>query len=72
MRATELEVDINKFNKNIESIQKYIGNKKIMPVIKANGYGTYINKRLDIINKFDINIIKKIVYTMLDLQRKMS
>ena len=54
MRATELEVDINKFNKNIESIQKYIGNKKIMPIIKANGYGTYINKRLDIINKFDI------------------
>ena len=25
-----------------------------MPVIKANGYGTYVNTRLDILNKFDI------------------
>ena len=25
-----------------------------MPVIKASGYGTYINRRLDIINQFDI------------------
>lgn len=54
MRPTVLEVDINKFNKNIENIQKYVGNKKIMPVIKANAYGTYINKKLEIINKFDI------------------
>lgn len=54
MRNTRLEVDINKFYKNIENIQKYIGNKKLMPVIKANAYGTYINRRLDIINNFDI------------------
>ena len=27
---------------------------KIMPVIKAESYGTYINTRLDIINDFDI------------------
>jgi alanine racemase len=25
-----------------------------MPIIKANAYGTYINKRLDVINEFDI------------------
>ena len=25
-----------------------------MPVIKANGYGTYINQRLDVINQFEI------------------
>jgi len=54
LRTTRLEVDINKFNKNIENIKKYVGNKKIMPVIKANAYGTHINKRLDIINQFDI------------------
>lgn len=54
MRMTILEVDINKFNKNIDNIKKYVGNKKIMPVIKANGYGTYINKNLEVINKFDI------------------
>ena len=54
MRKTILEVNIKNFNKNIEKIKKYVGNKKIMPVIKANAYGTYINKRLDVINKFDI------------------
>lgn len=54
MRVTELEVDAKRFNDNIESIKKYIGNKKMMPVIKANGYGTFINKNLDIVNKFDI------------------
>ena len=47
MRVTELEVDVKRFNDNIESIKKYIGNKKMMPVIKANAYGTFINKNLD-------------------------
>ena len=54
MRNTKLEVDIKKLNQNLEEIKKYVGNKTIMPVIKANAYGTYINKRLDIINNFDI------------------
>jgi len=54
LRVTKLEVDLNKFRENIYSIKKYVGNKKIMPVIKANAYGTYINKRLDIVNEFDI------------------
>ena len=53
MRAI-MEVDINKFNNNIDNIKKIIGNKVIMPIIKANGYGTYINKNVDVINKFDI------------------
>ena len=40
---------------NINQIQNIVGeNVKLMPVIKANGYGTYINQRLDILNKFDI------------------
>lgn len=54
MRTTIMEVDIKKFNRNIDKIKRYIGNKKIMPVIKANAYGTYINKRLDVVNRFDI------------------
>lgn len=54
MKPAILEVDLNKFKNNIKKIQNYIGNKQIMPVIKANSYGTYINKRLDIINEFDI------------------
>lgn len=54
MRATFMEVDLNKFNNNIKKIQQYVDFKKIMPVVKANAYGTYINKNLDIINNFDI------------------
>ena len=54
-RPTIMEIDLNAFNHNIKEIKKYIGtSKEIMPVIKANAYGTHINKRLDIINKFNI------------------
>lgn len=54
MRTTIMEVDLNKFRRNVNIVQKYIGKKRIMPIIKANAYGTYINKKLDIINEFDI------------------
>lgn len=54
MRNTRLIVDLDKFKNNIDKIKKYVGNKIIIPVIKANGYGTYINKRIDIINNFEI------------------
>ena len=54
-RPAYLEIDLNNLKFNIEQIQKKVGeNVKIMPVIKANGYGTHINKRLDILNNFDI------------------
>lgn len=49
-----MEVSLDNLKYNINSIQKYIGNKKMIPIIKAFGYGTYINKRLDILNMFDI------------------
>ena len=54
MRSTIMEVSIKDFEDNINAIQKYVGNKTLMPVIKANAYGTHINKRLDVINRFDI------------------
>lgn len=55
VRPTFLEIDLNNFLYNIEMIQNYVGNNiKLIPVIKANAYGTYINKRLDIISMFDI------------------
>lgn len=55
MRASVLEVNLNNFIYNVEQIQSYVGNDKIiMPVIKANGYGTHINMCLDILNKFEI------------------
>ena len=54
-RPAYLEINLNNLQYNIEQIQKKVGNNvKLMPVIKANGYGTYINQRLDIINQFDI------------------
>jgi len=55
MRASVLEVNLSNFIYNVEQIQSFVGKDiKIMPVIKANGYGTHINMCLDIINKFDI------------------
>lgn len=54
-RPTIMEVNLDAFRHNINQIQKYIGNNiKIMPIIKANAYGTYINKRIDVLEQFDI------------------
>ena len=54
-RPTALEVNLDNFKYNIEQIRKFLKPETvIMPVIKAEGYGTYINTRLDIINDFDI------------------
>lgn len=55
MRPTVMEVNLDAFLYNINSIKEKVGTDiEIMPVIKANAYGTYINTRLDIINKFNI------------------
>ena len=55
MRPTVMEVNLENFKYNIESIKSKLSRgTKIMPVIKANAYGTYINTRLDILNEFDI------------------
>lgn len=54
-RPTVLEVNLDNFKYNIEQIKKFLKPEtRVMPVIKAEGYGTYINTRLDIINEFDI------------------
>ena len=54
-RPTVLEIDLSNFKHNVRQIQNYVGkNVKLMPVIKAAAYGTYINKCLDLINEFDI------------------
>ena len=54
MRATKLEVNLNQFYDNLEKIKNYVSGKEIMPVVKANAYGTYINKRLDVLEHFKI------------------
>lgn len=54
-RPTVMEISKENFNYNVEQIQKYVGNNvELMPVIKANGYGTYVNKQLDLVNQFNI------------------
>ena len=54
-RPTFLEIDLNNFKYNIEQIRKMIGAQTdIMPVLKANAYGTYINKNLEILKEFNI------------------
>ena len=54
-RPTYLEIDLNNFKYNVEQIKKLVGpGVEIMPVIKASAYGTHINRRLDIVNMFNI------------------
>lgn len=54
-RPVVMEVSLSNFEYNINKIQELVGeNVTIMPVIKASGYGTHINQRLDVINKFKI------------------
>lgn len=55
IRPTIMEVDLNAFKSNINQIQDKVGSGvKLMPVVKANAYGTYINTRIDVLNDFDI------------------
>ena len=46
-RPTVMEISLKNFQYNIEQIRKLTSNAKLMPVVKANGYGTYINKNLE-------------------------
>ena len=54
-RPVVMEVNLSDFEHNISQIRARVGEDvTIMPVIKGNAYGTYLNKKLDILNKFDI------------------
>lgn len=53
-RPTVMEICLDNFKFNIEQIKQLTNNTKLMPVIKANAYGTYINKNLEILKEFDI------------------
>lgn len=54
-RPTVMEIDRNNFSYNIEQIRKKLNpNTTIMPIIKANAYGTYLNTRLEVVNEFEI------------------
>ena len=54
-RCSYMEVDMNKFKSNMDKIQKYVGDDvTLIPIIKANGYGTYINKNTSYFNTYKI------------------
>lgn len=54
-RPTVMEIDLKAFEYNIQKIKEFVGKEiTLMPVVKANGYGTYINKVKEIMNKFSI------------------
>jgi alanine racemase len=55
MRPTVLEISVNNFKYNLKQIQNLAGeNVILMPVIKADAYGTYLNHRLDLLENFKI------------------
>ncbi|MCR5085588.1 MAG: alanine racemase [Succinivibrionaceae bacterium] len=54
-RPTRLEISLSNFQYNIDRIRDCVGpGVELMPVIKANAYGTHINQRLEVINQFGI------------------
>ena len=54
-RPTRVDISVKNALYNISKIQEFVGeNITIMPVIKASGYGTCINTRLDFLNNFEI------------------
>ncbi len=54
-RPTVMEINTQYFKYNMEQIRKKVKQgTTIMPIMKANAYGTYLNTRLDIVNEFEI------------------
>lgn len=53
-RQSYMEISKDNFKHNIREIKKFVGNKEVMPIIKANGYGTHVNKCLELIEDFEI------------------
>lgn len=54
-RPTVMEVNINHFKENVEQIKKRLDPRTtLMPIMKANAYGTYLNTRLEVVNEFEI------------------
>ena len=54
-RPTVMEININNFRYNMEQIRKKLKpDTTIMPIMKANAYGTYLNTKLEILNNYEI------------------
>lgn len=58
MRRSYLEVDLSAISHNIKVIKEKLGNNvEIMPVIKANAYGTGSTQLKEVLEKNNINIV---------------
>lgn len=58
IRGTKLEVNTKNIIYNINQIKKLVGeNVDIMPIIKDNAYGTYIDDKIEIFEKTNIKIV---------------
>ena len=54
-RPTIMEINIDNFKYNMEQIRnKLKPETTIMPIMKANAYGTYLNTKLEILNEYEI------------------
>ena len=53
MRRTCLEVSRKLFRENVKNIKEKVHGAEIMPVVKANAYGTYLNKDIKLMNEFE-------------------
>lgn len=54
-RPTVMEINIDNFKYNLEQIKSKLSPETtIMPIMKANAYGTYINTKLEVLNEFEI------------------
>ena len=55
-RQTIMEINVDDFNYNYKILNRLAlsKGKKVLPVLKANGYGTYVNKCPELISQFDI------------------
>lgn len=68
-RQSVLEISKSAFKYNVSQIKKLIGdNTDIMPVIKANAYGTHINRNLDLIKDFKM-VAVAIVQEAIELRK---
>ena len=55
-RQTIMEINVDDFQDNYNVLNRLAlsKGKKVLPVLKANGYGTYVNKCPELISQFDI------------------
>lgn len=56
--SAKMIIDLNKIEKNLQEIRKKVGDKvEVMPIIKDNAYGTYLNEKIAWLYKNNIKIV---------------